>query len=66
MIVKNEERVIEKCLSSVKPIVDEIVIVDTGSTDRTKEIAKTFTDHLFDYKWEDDFSAHEILLFLKK
>jgi glycosyltransferase involved in cell wall biosynthesis len=65
MIVKNEERVIERCLSSVKPIVDEIVIVDTGSTDRTKEIAKTFTDHLFDYKWVDDFSDARNFAFSK-
>ncbi|HWJ80268.1 MAG TPA: glycosyltransferase, partial [Niallia sp.] len=37
MIVKNEENVIERCLSSVKPIVDEMIIVDTGSSDSTKE-----------------------------
>ncbi|MEK8128927.1 glycosyltransferase family 2 protein [Paenibacillus filicis] len=57
MIVKNEEDALEKCLSSVKGIADEIVIVDTGSTDRTKEIAAQFTDRIFDFKWIDDFSA---------
>lgn len=39
MIVKNEEHTLDKCLSSIRGIPDEIVIVDTGSTDRTKEIA---------------------------
>jgi glycosyltransferase involved in cell wall biosynthesis len=42
MIVKNEERHLSRCLQSVKGIVDEMVIVDTGSTDRTKEIAYAF------------------------
>lgn len=40
MIVKNEEAVLARCLDSVRDAVDEIVIVDTGSTDRTKEIAR--------------------------
>ena len=44
MIVKNEEDILERCLSCVEGIADEIVIVDTGSTDRTKEIASRFTD----------------------
>ena len=57
MIVKNEEDVLARCLDSVKDIVDEIIIVDTGSIDKTKEIAKEYTDKIFDFKWIDDFSA---------
>ena len=43
MIVKNEERVLERCLQSLQGLMDEIIIVDTGSTDRTKEIAIKYT-----------------------
>lgn len=57
MIVKNEERVLARCLDSVKDLMDEIIIVDTGSTDRTKEIAKRYTDKIFDFEWIQDFSA---------
>lgn len=57
MIVKNEEQFLERCLNSAQALVDEIIIVDTGSTDRTKEIAKKFTDKIFDFPWNDDFSA---------
>lgn len=57
MIVKNEEEVIGRCLSSIKDIVDEINIVDTGSTDRTKEVVSQYTDRVFDFTWIDDFSA---------
>ncbi|MDQ1147984.1 glycosyltransferase involved in cell wall biosynthesis [Bacillus sp. SORGH_AS 510] len=57
MIVKNEEEVLANCLQSIQKICDEIIIVDTGSTDRTKEIAKQFTDKVLDFKWIDDFSA---------
>lgn len=56
MIVKNEEGRLAKCLMSAIPVVDEIVIVDTGSTDRTKEIAKTFGAKVYDFEWTDDFS----------
>ncbi len=55
MIVKNEESCLEKCLESVKDF-DEIVIVDTGSTDKTKEIAKRYTDKIYDFEWCDDFA----------
>jgi O-antigen biosynthesis protein len=57
MIVKNEENFLEKCLLSVKDLVDEIIIVDTGSSDSTKEIAKKFTDKIYNFEWCDDFSA---------
>ena len=57
MIVKNEENTIERCLQTVMDIVDEIIIVDTGSTDKTKEVVKKFTDKIFDFEWIDDFAA---------
>lgn len=57
MIAKNEEKNIEKCLAAVKPYDFEIIVVDTGSTDRTKEIAARYTDRIFDFTWIDDFSA---------
>lgn len=57
MIVKNEERVLEACLESISPWVDEIIIVDTGSTDKTKQIAEKFTRNVYDFPWIDDFSA---------
>ncbi|WP_337960802.1 glycosyltransferase family 2 protein [Caloramator sp. mosi_1] len=56
MIVKNEENNIAKCLNSIKDYVDEIIITDTGSTDNTKEIAKSFTDKIFDYNWNNNFA----------
>jgi len=58
MIVKNEERNLERCLKSIKSFVDEIIVVDTGSTDRTKEIAAAFGARIFDHPWENDFSKH--------
>ena len=57
MIVRNEEDTIERCLGSIKGVADEIIIVDTGSNDRTKEISSRFTDKLYDFEWIDDFSA---------
>ena len=65
MIVKNEERVLERCLECLKDIVDEMIIVDTGSTDRTKEIAKRYTEKVYDYTWKDDFSAARNFSFSK-
>ncbi|MGN4127319.1 glycosyltransferase [Lysinibacillus sphaericus] len=57
MIVKNEEEVIGRCLESVKDLVDEINIVDTGSTDNTKQVVEQFTDRIFDFKWIHHFAA---------
>ena len=57
IIAKNEESRIEQCLSSIKPYGFEIVVVDTGSTDRTKEIAGRYADKVLDFVWCDDFSA---------
>ncbi|MCX7879544.1 MAG: glycosyltransferase [Ignavibacteria bacterium] len=56
IITKNEEKNIENCIRSVEPIASEIIIVDTGSVDRTIEIAKKFTELIFQIPWEDDFS----------
>ena len=57
MIVKNEEKVLARCLDSISDLMDEIIIVDTGSTDRTREIASHYTNKIFDFVWIDDFSA---------
>ena len=56
MIVKNEEKVLDNCLKSIKDIVDEIIIVDTGSNDKTIEIAKKYTHKIYNFKWENDFA----------
>ncbi len=56
MIVKNEEDTLARCLESMKDIADEIIIVDTGSNDKTKEIAGKYTEHIYDFEWVDDFS----------
>ncbi len=61
MIVKNEEKYLHDCLSAIKPILDsidsELIIVDTGSTDRTVEIARGFTDKVLFFEWINDFAA---------
>lgn len=57
MIVKNESKVLKRCLDSIADLVDEIVIVDTGSTDNTKTIAHAFTPKVYDFEWVNDFSA---------
>lgn len=56
MIVKNEERVLGRCLDSICDLMDEIIIVDTGSEDRTKEIGAEYTDRIYDFSWTGDFS----------
>lgn len=57
IIAKNEEKYIEGCLKHLKPFGFEIVVADTGSTDRTKEIAEKYADKVLDFEWIDDFSA---------
>ena len=56
MIVKNEEDVLARCLESAADLADEIVIVDTGSADRTREIAEQYTDRVYSFAWTDDFA----------
>jgi glycosyltransferase involved in cell wall biosynthesis/Tfp pilus assembly protein PilF len=56
MIVKDEQPNLVRCLSSVKAAVDEIVVVDTGSTDRTKDLAAVFGAKVYDARWSDDFA----------
>ncbi len=57
MIVKNEEKHLRECLLSVQGVADEIIVVDTGSTDSTKKIAAEFNSKIYDFKWVNDFSA---------
>ena len=61
MIVKNEEEYLERCLNGIKPILDsidsELIVADTGSTDKTVEIAKMFTDNVYHFEWINDFAA---------
>ena len=56
MIVKNEEMHIARCLDSIAELVDEIIVVDTGSVDRTVEIVSNYTSKVYSYVWNDDFS----------
>jgi len=57
MIVKNESESIDQCLMKASQYFNDIVIVDTGSSDQTKEICKEYTDRVYDFDWIDDFSA---------
>jgi len=57
LIVKNEAEDLDRCVKSMLPILDELIIVDTGSTDNTIEIAKRYTDKIFSYNWQNDFAA---------
>jgi glycosyltransferase involved in cell wall biosynthesis len=56
MIVKDEEEYLGRCLDPIKDFVDEIIIIDTGSIDKTKEIAKKYTKDVFDFTWSNNFS----------
>ncbi|MCG8708920.1 glycosyltransferase [Brenneria sp. 4F2] len=57
MIVKDESQYLNKTLGSIAQYFDDIVVVDTGSTDNTRDIARTFTDKVYDFAWVSDFSA---------
>lgn len=65
MIVRDEEAVLGRCLESVAPAVDEIIVVDTGSLDGTKAVAAAYTDRIFDFAWVDDFAAARNASFAK-
>jgi tetratricopeptide (TPR) repeat protein len=56
VITKNEEHRLARCLASAKPFADEIIVVDTGSIDATKDLAKAMGARVYDFEWEDDFS----------
>jgi Flp pilus assembly protein TadD len=57
VIVRDEERNLPGCLAAVRPLVDQIVVLDTGSRDRTQEIALQWGAEVFEFRWCDDFSA---------
>ena len=65
MIVKNEERILARCLDSLKRLADEIIIVDTGSVDDTKRIAEAYTDKVYDFAWTGSFSDARNFAFSK-
>ena len=73
MIVKNEELTLARCLNSCKKLFDEIIIVDTGSHDKTiqtykqvvKQIARKYTNQIYDFKWQNDFSLARNYAFSK-
>ncbi len=65
MIVKNEAEILARCLDTVCDLVDEIIIVDTGSTDETKEIAGRYTGQIYDFAWIHDFAAARNFAFSK-
>lgn len=58
MMVKDEERFLSQCLDSARDVADEIIVVDTGSTDRTVEIAESYGAKVYHHPWENDFSKH--------
>ncbi len=65
MIVRNEETVLKRCLDCVREVMDEIIIVDTGSVDGTRDIALSFTQNVYDFQWVDDFAKARNYAFSK-
>ena len=65
MIVKNEEKILARCLDSIADLMDEIIIVDTGSSDATKTIAAKYTGKIYDFEWIGDFAAARNFAFSK-
>lgn len=65
LIVRNEEEVLARCLECVKKFADEIIVVDSGSTDKTIEIAASYTDKIYHFEWQYDFSAARNFAFSK-
>ena len=65
MIVKDEEKILPGCLDCLKAIADEIIIVDTGSSDGTADVAGRYTDKVYSYEWRDDFAAARNYAFSK-
>lgn len=57
LIAKNEEKTLERCIASVKAFVNEIILVDTGSEDKTIDIARTFGANIYTYTWDNNFAA---------
>jgi tetratricopeptide (TPR) repeat protein len=57
MIARNEQAGLGACLNTVKSMVDEIIVIDTGSSDRTRDVARIYGAHTFEFQWRDDFSA---------
>ena len=65
MIVRDEEATLARCLDCVKNLADEIIVVDTGSVDKSVEIARRYTDNVHFFEWCDDFSAARNFSFSK-
>jgi glycosyltransferase involved in cell wall biosynthesis len=59
VITKNEEQKLARCLASAQSLADEIIVVDSGSTDHTLEIARRFTDKIYFRAWDDDYAAQK-------